>query len=138
MTIQGMGVFEYYKDKHGEYWKIEQPTLSLPKEFDFGALQGTSEGTSTNAQVAFEYYASNPGQLFGFLDQRFESVASKHIDAFKLDAVEKEFLVKSLAVNDKENFECGFHSRSKDLLIEIFVRNGAMSELYSDEGCCEV
>ncbi|MDP5189642.1 hypothetical protein, partial [Rheinheimera baltica] len=38
--VEGVGIFEFFNDGVDSYWLIECPVLSLPAEFDFGAIQG--------------------------------------------------------------------------------------------------
>ena len=137
MEIDGVGCFEFYKDKVDQYWQVEKPVLDLPPKFDFGAIEGDANEMNADAFICFKKYAANPCALYKLLPDVFFSTASPHFDNLNIDNVEEEFYIKSLTTTGLDRFEFGLHSKSKDIFIEIFVREGEAKEVFLDSGCCD-
>lgn len=137
-VINGLGEFEFYNDGTDRYWKIERPISNLPEEFEFGVIAGDVHTIEQGALDFFKKAAENPAILFSLLNDEFISKASENVSNVDKSNIQEEFYLRSLTTSDIDSYEFGLHSRSKDIFIELFVRKGEVSEIYVDEGCCEV
>ena len=66
----------------------------------------------------------------------FEKVFTK-FGELNMHDVKNKFYIKSLTCSSKDKFEFGLHSTERDIFVELFCRNGVVTEVYIDEGCCE-
>lgn len=137
-NVSGIGAFEYYKSKDDEYWMIEYSVLSLPSEFDFGTVSGSADGPSLEAIEGFKLFATQPSRLMDLINQTFIETVSSYFPNIDKQNIDTEFFIKSLTLSDRNNFEFGLHSRSKDIFIELFVRNSVVTKIHKDEGCCHL
>ncbi len=136
--VPGAGIFEYYKDKDDEYWMVEHPVMALPDGFDMGFIEGGIDGPRPEALKTFLAFARQPFRLAGLVGEKVLAAVRPHFPGIDRRLFEQEFFLKSLSVTDENTFEFGFHSRSKDIFVEAFVRNGVVTETCVDEGCCTV
>jgi hypothetical protein len=136
--IDGLGEFVFFNDEEDSYWEVERPLLNLPTGFDFGAIEGNVDSIDSGAINEFIVIAQDPDKLFDMLGSAFLTKIEAHFDELTLVTVRNEFYIKSLTISNKLEYEFGLHSRSKDIFVELFVRNGRVSEVHLDEGCCSV
>lgn len=137
IQLDGLGEFSYSHDGTDEYWGVEQPVGKLPDEFDFGAIYGNLEGPNPEALEAFHFYAEKPENLYSYLNELFYSKLKEKLGDLTIKDVQADFYLKSLTCTSKEEFEFGFHSKKKDIFVELFCRGGSVTEVHLDEGCCE-
>lgn len=134
--VDGLGEFEFFNNGEDRYWQVERPVMNLPPEFDFGAINGDVHTIDSNAMKCFKEIAQQPDQLFVLLTDDFLAKAQPHFDKLSFETVRDEFYVKSLTTSNEFEYEFELHSRSKDIFIELFVRDGNVTEVHLDEGCC--
>ena len=137
LSIDGLGEFTYHKDRVDEYWKIEKPVGNLPVLFDFGAISGSREGPNPDALEKFRYLSKNVEELYGLVDARFFQEIRARFGELHLNDVRDQFFIKSLTCSSKDKFEFGLHAYESDVFLEFFYRNGTVTEVHIDEGCCE-
>jgi hypothetical protein len=137
MHLDGLGEFSYSNDGIDEYWGIEQPVGKLPTKFDFGAISGSLEGPNPKALEAFRFYAEKPENLYSYLNELFYSKLKAKFGDLTIEDVQTDFYLKSLTCTSRKEFEFGFHSIKNDIFVELFCRDGFVTEVHIDEGCCE-
>lgn len=135
--ILGLGEFTYFKDSEDECWKRESPVGKLRDKFNFAAISGNIDGPNVGALFIFEKYASNPDELTSYIDEVFLNKLAEKFGALTVEEVKSKFYLKSLSCTSKDEFEFGYHSLEGDFFIESFYRNGTVTEVHLDEGCCE-
>lgn len=136
--VEGVGIFEFFNDGVDSYWLTECPVLNLPAEFDFGAIRGDISSINPVALAKFRSIAEAPDLLFAKINDEFFTKTKQYFNMMSPADVRAEFYVKSLSVSHIAEYEFGFHSRSKDIFVELFVRDDVVKEMYIDEGCCEM
>lgn len=135
--IPGLGEFTYYKDAEDEYWKRESPVGMFSDKFNFGAITGNIDGPSLDALFVFKKYANNPDELASYISKLFLDELLDEFGALTVEEVKSKFYLKSLTCTSKNEFEFGYHSWEGDVFVESFYRNGTVTEVYLDKGCCE-
>lgn len=130
--IATIGTFAYNNDGKSEYWEVEGPVAQLPLGFEFGAISGTKEEINSEAKESFIKYANQPEELLLLIPSQCYEKISKYIPNTSPENLTCEFFIKSLSTTSKFDFEFGLQSKTKDLFIEIFIRNGRFSEIYID------
>ena len=136
-NIPDLGEFTYFKDSEYEYWETDSSVGKLPEKFDFGAINGNIDGPDLDALSTFKIYAQAPDKLLFFLNDLFFEKLLEQFGPLTIEQVKNKFYLKSLTCASKDKFEYGYHSVEGDFFIELFYRNGEVTEVYLDEGCCE-
>ena len=137
ISIKGLGEFTYYKDKIDEYWQTEKPVGKLPNQFDFGAIHGDIDGPNSEALETFKYFSTNVEEIFNLVNSLFFEKVSPKFGKLNINQVKSKFFIKTLTCSSKNKFEFGLHSLESDVFIELFCRNGVVTEIHIDEDCCE-
>jgi len=137
LSVKDLGEFTYYKDKVDEYWETEKPVGKLPNRFNFGAINGKLEGPDPEALEMFKYLSTNVDEIFNLVNSLFFEKVLSTFGELNIDDVKNKFFIKSLTCSSKNKFEFGLHSIERDIFVELFCRNGVVTEVHIDEGCCE-
>ena len=136
--IEGLGDFRYLKDETDEYWEMtsefSDPGNSI--QLDFCAIDGNSDEVSKSAKDAVIELLKDPAILWSLVDDRFLDAAKEDAPEMTKASIKKHFFIKSLNVSNSGFFEVGFHRKGKDIFLELFVREGSVTEIHKDYGCC--
>jgi len=126
------------KEDTDEYWELISELRDPNNSIDLGfcAIDGNPAGVYEPAKDTVVALLNNPTTLWSFVGERFLSSAKEDIPELTKDRIKDHYFIKSLTVSDSDSFEIGFHSKDKDVFLELFVREGTVTEIHKDYGCC--
>lgn len=136
--IDGLGDFRYSKEGIDEYWELvsELKDLDNSIELDFCAIDGNPAGVYESSKDAVVALLNNPTTLWSLVDEKFMASVIEDAPELTKESIKEHYFIKSLTVSELGSFEIGFHSRDKDVFLELFVREGSVTEIHKDYGCC--
>ncbi|MEL7023512.1 MAG: hypothetical protein AAGL69_07155 [Pseudomonadota bacterium] len=136
--IEGLGAFRYFEDEVDKYWELTSvfgdPANAI--RLDFCAVDGDSNGTKETAKDALLALLNDPTALWSLVDHKVVEAVKGGASEINEANFKEHFFVKTLTVSDFGFFEVGFHSKSKDVFLELFVRQGVVTDMDRDYGCC--
>ena len=136
--VKGLGDFRYTKDGIDEYWELisELRDSNNSIEIDFCTINGNTAGAYESAENTVIALLKNPTALWALVDEEFLSSAKEDIPELTKERIKEYYFIKTLTVSDSGSYEIGFHSKDKDIFLELFVREGSVTEIHKDYGCC--
>ena len=138
ISIEGLGDFRYFKDKFDEYWEADS-TVDIRGDsidVDFFAISGDRLGVNEQGKAHALDLAKDSEKIWLLIDHRFTALVENEIANCNVANVREHFYIKSIAIEDDTSWEVGFHCKTEDVFVEVFVRNGAVTNLEKDYGCC--
>lgn len=138
VTDPSLGILRYTEDSEGPYWEVlETPSDTRNSvEIDFAAVAGTYDGPDPQAIAAFSSKIKRPQTLWGLIDDSFISLVAGDFYGLAPSNASDHFYLRSLTLESPQKFEVGFHARTKDIFVEIFIENGVVANVERDDGCC--
>jgi hypothetical protein len=140
VTDPVLGVLRYTRDTEGDFWEVLETPVDTRNsvKLDFGTVAGSSDGPDNQAIAAFSSYLRRPEKLWALIDATVIDLVANDIDGVSIKTAKQHFYIYSLTLDTETKFEVGFHAQNKDIFVEIFVKNGSVTNMERDDGCCAV
>lgn len=135
-----LGILRYKHDGVEEFWEVAESSADTRSSvnLDFCAVFGTVDGPDYRAIDAFCRFLRKPQLLWALVDETVLDLVRSDIEGVSVASVKNHFYIRSLTVGTESNFEVGLHAKDRDIFIELFVRDGRVSNMERDDGCCSM
>lgn len=137
MTNPNLGLLTYVDDGTSEYWEVSDSSPGALSNFILAGIAGDMKGPNADALVEFLRLIATPDELFTLVGDEFVNKSKPELDLSGSSAARDHFDLVSLTVTAPGHYEFGLHANRHDVFIESYVRDGRVSEVHKDIGCCE-